>query len=84
MQVIQACTGEQSWWSTSSVVYVDWVDLATNIGSVMFVHCPRDANKVAHELAKDSFMNRNSCRWVSEAPDFIVSNLINDVIVLDG
>ena len=57
LDVIQACTGEQSWWSTQAAIFADCVDLVANIGSVKFAYCLREANEVAHELAKNSFTN---------------------------
>ena len=55
-----------------------------NIGSVKFSYCPREANEVAHELAKNSFTNKNSYSWSAEAPSFIVSKLINNVTIMNG
>ena len=83
IQVVQACTGEEPWWNAAATIFADCVDLVTNIGSVKFSHCLREANQVAHELAKDSFINRSSSSWMAEAPNFIVSNLINDVIIVN-
>jgi hypothetical protein len=36
----------------ASPVFADCVDLAISIGDVSFSHCLREANKVAHELAR--------------------------------
>ena len=46
------------------------------------IHSPREANQVAHEIARFSFCNKNSCNWLNEAPSFLLSNLVNDVIIV--
>jgi ribonuclease HI len=77
--VIDACKGEDRWWDENAAIYADCVDLVTSIGDVSFSHCPREANKVAHELAKFSFANDLSCNWVDEPPSFLIDKLISDV-----
>jgi hypothetical protein len=57
------------------------MDLVSNIGNVSFSHCPREANKVAHELAAFNFSTKTSYCWDVEAPNFIVSHLINDITI---
>jgi hypothetical protein len=46
---------------------------------VVFNQCPREANKVPHELAKECFQIQVYCNWVNEPPSFLVNQLINDV-----
>ena len=41
LEVIQACTGEHSWWSESSAIFVDCMDLIPQIAHVKFCFCPR-------------------------------------------
>ena len=47
---------------------------------VCFVHCPRDANLVAHCLAKDC--DSQPIVWVDDPPSFILSLLIDNVAVI--
>jgi ribonuclease HI len=82
METIEACTGEQLWWSESSAIYADCVDMASTFESISFNHIPREANKVADDLAKFSFLNSLSCNWVDEPPSFILNNLIGDVTIV--
>jgi ribonuclease HI len=81
-EVVEACNGGDRWWSEESAVFTDCVDLASSIGVVSFKHCPRDANGVAHVLAKVAFDSGSSGYWEGEPPDFIVSHLVNDVTIL--
>ena len=70
--------GDQSWWDEATAIYAEYIDLATSIDNVRFMHSPREANGPAHELARDSFLNKSSCNWVNDLPSFIPQSLVND------
>jgi hypothetical protein len=53
------------------------------IGSVFFNHRLREANSVAHSLAKKCFLIKYSSFWVDEPPRFLLDNLLNDFICVD-
>ena len=53
-----------------------------NFSSIAIGCCHRDANQVAHELAKSSFVSRNTCIWNDEPPSFLVAIYSNDVLCL--
>jgi ribonuclease HI len=82
LETIEACSGENTWWNAPSAIYADCVDYATNIGNVRYRFCHREANEVAHELARECFCNKVNCNWVDEPPSFILAKLINDVTVI--
>jgi ribonuclease HI len=82
LEIIDACSGGDRWWSEATAVFADCVDLVTTIGDVSFNYCPREANKVAHELARASFTNANSCNWDDEPPRFLLPFLLDDVTIL--
>ena len=52
IETIDACTGVEAWWNDSAAIFADIVDLASRIDSIVFKHIPREANMVAHEIAK--------------------------------
>jgi hypothetical protein len=81
-EIINACKGDERWWNEASAVFADCVDLVTAIGDVFISHCPREANRVAHELDRFCFSNCSSCNWVDEPPRFLLESLLNDVTVL--
>jgi ribonuclease HI len=62
MEVIQACTGEETWWNEATI-FAYCTDMRSQLGSVSFEYCPRDANQVAHEIARDSFISNSSSSW---------------------
>jgi hypothetical protein len=72
--------GEEAWWDESVVIYAYCVDLGLSIGVVIFSFSPRKTSQVAHELARFCFDNESSCNWASEAPSFLLSMFVNDVI----
>jgi ribonuclease HI len=81
LETIQACTSQETWWIEAAAIYLaDIVDLGPLIGDVSFKHCPREANEVAHELARFCFSSRSSCNWLDEPPSFLLEKLINDVV----
>jgi hypothetical protein len=79
LEIVDACTGSETWWGESAAIFADCVDRAALIDKVSFKHCLREANEVAHEIASNSFSTRNSYNWVDEPPDFIICKLLNDV-----
>jgi ribonuclease HI len=81
IEVINACNGEDTW-SLAAAIYADCVNYMEAIGKVTFHHCPRETNKVAHNLARFSFDSKSNCNRVEEPPSCIRSNLIDDVTVL--
>ena len=60
LEVIEACKGGQTWWNEEVVVYVNCINLVTEIGIVQYSHCLREANDVAHGIAKHSYENHLS------------------------
>jgi hypothetical protein len=52
------------------------------IGNASFKHCPREANEVAHVLARECFASKLFCNWVDEPTGFLMEKLINDVTEL--
>jgi ribonuclease HI len=79
-ETVEAC--EARWWNESAAFYADCIDLSSSIGTVKFNYCPREANQVAHEIAKFSFLNALSCNWVDEPPSFLLGSLLNDVTIM--
>ena len=74
--------GQAEWWDAAAAIFAECIDTATLIGKVIFRHCFQDANFVAHELAKFSFCKKCGGSWTNEPPSFLLSQLVNNVIVL--
>jgi hypothetical protein len=54
-EMIDTCNGTETWWSKPTAIYANCIDLGTSIGNVIFIHISREANKVAHKLARLGF-----------------------------
>jgi ribonuclease HI len=81
IETVEACTGEARWWNESAAFYADCIDISSSIGTVSFKFCPREANQVAHEIAKFCFLNALNCNWVDDPPSFLLDRLLNDVTI---
>jgi hypothetical protein len=65
-----------------AAIYDDCSILWSGFRKVSIEYCNREANQVAHELARVSFTYGSSCTWIDEPPRFILSKLVHDVTVL--
>ena len=52
------------------------------IGLVSFTHCPREANRVAHNLAKSTYISKSVVFWGRDPPSCIMKNITDDVTIL--
>jgi hypothetical protein len=67
-------------WRCSCIFY-DCYHLACDFIKISFEHVPREANVVAHDLARAARSSPLSV-WMEDAPDFILSFLLDDVRVV--
>jgi hypothetical protein len=65
----------------AAAIYEECSMLCHNFIEVVFSHCSREANMVAHALARHS-EGPESIVWLDDPPDFIFSVLANDVTVM--
>lgn len=52
--------------------------------SISISHCIRDSNVVAHELARQALIGKNSFVWIDDPPAFIPQLLVNDVTIFSN
>jgi ribonuclease HI len=69
--------------TAAATIFRDCNIVTSGFNKVTFEHCPREANSVAHELAKFCFQFSSSCICDGDPPRFILPFLINDVSVFD-
>jgi hypothetical protein len=79
LEVVNACSGNEMWWSEATSVFAECVTLVASIQTVELKCCPREANK-AHEIARFRYSFENSCNWWMNSY-FIVSKLLKDVTI---
>ena len=82
LSMMNYCQGQNQWWDAAAAIFEKCIDTKTSIGKVIFLRCYRDANSVAHELAKFSFCNKCESSWTVEPPGFVITQLVNDVILV--
>ena len=56
LDVIQAYQGVIEIWSPYTAILADIFQESFRIGLVSFVHCPREANRAAHNLARNTYI----------------------------
>ena len=82
LSVVNYCQGQNQWWDAAAAIFAECIDTSTSIGKVIFLHCYCDAISVAHELAKFSFCNKSDDNLIDEHPRFLITQIVNDVIIL--
>ncbi|KAI5016861.1 hypothetical protein ZWY2020_037239 [Hordeum vulgare] len=69
--------------SVASSIIDDCFFMASDFNHVVYNHCFRESNKVAHEMARLVKFTSPSC-WLDSAPPEVLSLLVNDTTVLDS
>jgi ribonuclease HI len=82
LELVQACNGETDILSPYAAILADCFAIASKIDNISFNHCQREANQVAHQMAKYSYDTKESHAWDGDPPDFILPFIIRDVTLL--
>jgi ribonuclease HI len=65
--------------SATAPIFEDCYNIWKDLPMATIEHCDREANQVAHELARQALVAKASCIWVDLQPTFITALLANDV-----
>ena len=68
--------------TASAVIFEECNHLWEEFVEISISHCHREGNQVAHELARQARLERNSCVWIDDPPAFVRHLLVNDVTIL--
>ena len=79
LELVEAFNGVTEIWSPYTSILMDCFLIARRIGQVKIQHCPREANVVAHKIARFAFNSDSSIFWDSNPPSFIIPDVMNDV-----
>jgi hypothetical protein len=82
LELIKACNSETEVWSPVLAILADCFLATQSFNSISFVHCFRETNEVAHELARYAYDTNFVIRWEDVPPSFILPFVLNDVKVL--
>ena len=83
LQIVEAFNGVIDIWSSYAAILIDCFHTARRIGQVKVQHCPREANVVAHKIARHAFDLNSALFWDRIPPSFIMSDVLNDVSLFD-
>jgi hypothetical protein len=83
LELISACNGSDEIWSPHTAILADCFQISQRIGLISFKHCPREGNKVAHNLARLSYDSGNFVLWDGDPPPSVLRDVINDVSVFE-
>ena len=68
------------WASAAAPNFEDSCNICMDFPIATMEHCDREANQVAHELARQAFVSKVFfCTWVDSPPSFIFPILSKDV-----
>jgi len=56
-----------------AAIYDECMRMWRDFTETSIKHGDREANMVAHGLARQAFISKTSCTWLDETPDFILS-----------
>lgn len=68
LELINACTGVTELFGPSSATLAEIFAKVQHIAGISFQHCKRDANLVAHNLAKHSYESKSVIFWDDVPP----------------
>jgi hypothetical protein len=81
MEVVNTMQSRGNSVGSAAAIYEHRTFLANNFTHVKISHCPRESNVVAHTLACRA-EDPHTITGFEDPPDFLLSSLTNDVIVL--
>jgi hypothetical protein len=82
MDVIEIMQDGGNSLGAAAAIYEECSFLSRGFSHVIFNHCPRESNKVAHTLASKA-VGSQSIVWLDDLPDFLIEILVNDVTIFD-
>uniref|UniRef100_A0ACD5U7R5 Uncharacterized protein n=1 Tax=Avena sativa TaxID=4498 RepID=A0ACD5U7R5_AVESA len=79
LELINACKGETEIWSPYSAILADCFEIAQRMANISFLHCLREANKVAHNLARLAFDSDSVIAWDGDPHSSVLADALYDV-----
>jgi ribonuclease HI len=82
LEIVNAFNDNNELWSPYAAILADCLHQAQAITRVTVRHCSREANEVAHSLAKHCYSNNLCCNWDDDPPSFLLDRLSHDVRII--
>jgi ribonuclease HI len=83
LELVESCNGAELW-SPYTPIIADCFEIAQRLGMITFQHCPREGNKVAHNLARSCFEADNMITWDIYPPRQVSLDALDDLAVLNN
>lgn len=68
--------------NSAAAIYDECTTIQLGFQEISIEHLSRDANQVAHGLARRAMVTNDKCFWDDDTPSFIIQFLSNDVTIL--
>lgn len=82
LEVIDACNGVSDILAPYAATLADCFQLAHGVSSIRFQHCSREANNLAHYLARHAYDIQLMYWWDDEPPSFLLPHVLKDVTLI--
>jgi hypothetical protein len=69
--------------NSAAALYDEYNIICCGFQDITIEHCNREANQVAHSLARRAMQSKQNCTWDDEPPNFILDFLANEVTILN-
>jgi ribonuclease HI len=79
LDIIKECNGEVDINYPYAAILAECFHKASDMTEPSLIHCHREANQVAHELAKYAYRSNENLFWEGDSPSFIFPYVMNDV-----
>jgi len=83
MEVVQIMKNEGFTANSAAAVYDECITVWNGFQEISIEHLCREANQVAHELARQAMITRVNCIWDDDPPSFITHFLSSDVTIFN-
>ena len=75
MEICQAYNGDTEILGPYTSVLADCFIISSRIGAITVQHCNREANRVAHNLAREAYVSDRFFSWDGDPPSFIIPDV---------
>ena len=79
MEVVDTMKQQGMSATASAPIYEECVQVWQDFASISIDRVHREANTVAHDIAREAMVSKSSCSWVDEPSSIILEALVNDV-----
>lgn len=83
MEVVEIMENEGFTANSAAAIYDECNIVWSGFQETSIEHLSREANQVAHELARQAMITKENCILDDNTPSFIVQLLSNDVTIFD-